>query len=237
MKTGHRHPTSTASRVLQRIRKKRRGWVFVPSDFLDLGSREAVDAALGRLADSDTIRRVGRGVYDYPRRHPRFGLRTPSADAVASAVARGTGESICQGDAKAANLLGLSTQVPAQAVYLTNGTNRVLKVDLGDGRGYAIRFKRAAPSRLLGPDTKAGHALRALHFLGRDGVDHAAVRRLRASLDDDDLRDLRGLRSQATGWMRSIIDSLGVGSSASSVPRNRSGNRKKVPTSTAASVG
>lgn len=208
MKAARRQPSSTASRALRRIHAKGRGWVFVPTDFLDLGSREAVDAALGRLADADTIRRIGRGVYDNPKQHPRFGPRTPSADAVASAVARSTNETVVVSDATAANMLGLSTQVPAQAVYLTDGTNRVFTVDLGDGRGFDIRFKGASPSRLLGPDTKAGLVLRALHFLGRDGVDDAAIRRLRASLTDSDLRDLRNLRSQATGWMRSIIDSI-----------------------------
>lgn len=209
MKTARRHTNSTATRVLKRIRSKGRGSVFVPTDFLDIGSgsRVAVDAALSRLADDGTLRRIGRGVYDYPK-PSRFGPRTPSPDAVAAAVARSTKETVVVSDAKAANLLGVSTQVPAQAVYLTTGTNRVVRVDLGDGRGFDIRFKRVSPSRMLGSDTKAGLVLRALHFLGRDGVDDAAVRRLRATLDDDDLRALRALRPQATGWMRSVIDSI-----------------------------
>ncbi|MBI1381745.1 MAG: hypothetical protein GC161_11740 [Planctomycetaceae bacterium] len=208
MKTA-RHHNSAATRVLQRIRAMGRGSAFVPADFLalDSASREAVDAALGRLADAGTIRRIGRGVYDFPK-PSRFGPRTPSPDAVASAVARSTNETVVISDAKAANLLGVSTQVPAQAVYLTNGTNRVVPVTLGDGRGFDIRFKRVSPSRMLGSDTKAGLVLRALHFLGRDGVDDATVRRLRAALDKDDLRRLGSLRAQATGWMRSIIDSI-----------------------------
>ena len=197
---------SVASRVLRRIRARGRGCVSVPTDFLDLGSREAVDAALGRLTVSGTIRRIGRGVYDFPRIHPRVGPRTPSADAVAQAVARSNGETICIGDAKAASLLGVSTQVPAQAVYLTDGTTRVLKVDLGDGRGFDIHFKRS--TRRAGGDAKAGLALRALHFLGRDGVDDTAIRRLRASLADSDVRALAALRSKATGWMRSIINRI-----------------------------
>lgn len=196
--------------MLKRIRAKGRGWVCVPADFLDIdsASREAVDAALGRLAEDGTLRRIGRGVYDYPKQHRRFGPRTPSPDAVVSAVARSTNETVVVSDATAANLLGVSTQVPAQAVYLTTGTNRVVRVDLGDGRGFDIRFKRVSPSRMLGSDTKAGLVLRALHFLGRDGGNDAVVRRLRAVLDDDDLRQLRDLRPRARGWMRSIIDSI-----------------------------
>lgn len=209
MKTARRYPNSTASRILERIRSKGRGSVFVPADFMDIdsASREAVDSALGRLAGVGTIRRICRGVYDFPKLS-RFGPRTPSPDTVASAVARSTNETVVVSDAKAANLLGVSTQVPAQAVYLTTGTNRVVPVNLGDGRGFDIRFKRVSPSRMLGSDTRAGLVLRALHFLGRDGVNDATVRRLRAVLDDDGLRHLRDLRPQARGWMRGIIDSI-----------------------------
>lgn len=178
----------------------------MPRDFLDIGSREAVDAALGRLADAGTIRRIGRGVYDFPKVHARFGPRMPSADAVAAAIARSHNEDICMGEAQAANLLGVSTQVPAQAVYLTDGTSRVFNVDLGGDRGFAIRFKRS--SRRAGGNTKAGLVLRALRFLGRDGVNDATIRRLRASLTDSDLRDLRALQPQATGWMMSFIDTI-----------------------------
>ncbi len=197
---------STATRVRRRIVAKGRGSVFVPTDFLDLGSREAIDAALGRLTRVGTIRRIGRGVYDYPALHPRFGTRTPSAAVVAAAVARSHGESICHGGADAANLLGLSTQVPAQAVFLTDGTNRVFRVDLGDGRGFDIRFQRS--SRRAGGDSKAGLVLRALRFVGRDHVDEMTVRRLRGALEKSDLRDLRDLRPRATNWMRDVIDRI-----------------------------
>ncbi|MFT5287416.1 MAG: hypothetical protein ACI8TQ_003601 [Planctomycetota bacterium] len=206
MKLARQQHESTASRVLRRIRAKRRGSVFVPRDFLDLGSREAVDAALGRLVEAGTIRRIGRGVYDFPKNHPRFGSRTPSADAVAAAVARSHNEDICFSGAKAANLLGVSTQVPAQAVYLTDGTNRKFTLDFGGGRGFDICFKRS--SRRAGGNTKAGLILRALQFVGRDGVDDATVNRLRASLSDSDVRDLRALRPQAVGWMSNIIGSI-----------------------------
>ena len=206
MTSTHTHVDSTASQVLRRIRARGRGAVSVPTDFLDLGSRTAVDAALGRLTGSGSIRRIGRGVYDFPRTHPRFGPRAPSVDAVAHAVARGNGESICYSDATAANMLGVSTQVPAQAVYLTDGTNRVFTVDLGGGRGFDISFKRSR--RTVGGDTKAGLVLRALRFLGRDGIDNTTSRQLRVSLSDSDVRELARLRSRTVGWMQTIISGL-----------------------------
>jgi len=200
-----KQPSSIASRIQKRIRAKRRGWVFAPRDFLNLGSREAVDAALGRLVATDMIRRIARGVYDYPELHPKFGPRTPSSDAVAVAVARSTGESICHGGARAANMLGVSTQVPAQAVYLTDGTQRDVRVDLGDGRGFDLQFKRS--TRRLGGDSRAGLVVRALHFLGK-AIDEQTVRRLRTSLTDRDVQDLRALQPRAVGWVRAILDRM-----------------------------
>lgn len=69
--------SSMADRMLKRIRAKGRGWVFTPKHFLDFGSRGAVDIALSRLAQSNAIRRTGRGIYDYPRLHDRLGALSP----------------------------------------------------------------------------------------------------------------------------------------------------------------
>jgi hypothetical protein len=222
LQTASQHTCSTASRILERIRGKGRGAVHIPADFMDLAgaSRGAVDAALGRLASAGVLRRIARGVYDFPEAS-RFGPRTPSVDAVASAVARSTNETVVVSDAEAANRLGVSTQVPAQTVYLTTGTSRAVSVDLGDGKGFDIRFQRVSPGRVIGLDTKAGLVLRALHYLGRGGVDDATVRRLRAVLDDDDLRRLRDLRPHARGWMTRVIDSITSGNSGT----NTSGDR------------
>jgi len=51
-------------------------------------SRASVDQALSRLADQGVIRCLTRGLYDYPKKSPRFGYLSTSADNVAQAVAR-----------------------------------------------------------------------------------------------------------------------------------------------------
>ena len=90
------------------------GAVFVPADFLDLGSRDAIDVALHRLARKGTIRRLARGVYDYPKEHPVLGVLFPSAETVAKAIAGRDRIRIQPAGAYAANTLGLSMQVPAK---------------------------------------------------------------------------------------------------------------------------
>jgi Family of unknown function (DUF6088) len=108
-------------RILAAIHGRGRGSVFVPADFLHIGSREAVDVALHRLARKGTVRRLARGVYDFPKEHPVLGPLQPTAEDVAKALAGRDRIRLQPAGAYAANALGLSEQVPAKAVFLTDG--------------------------------------------------------------------------------------------------------------------
>ena len=72
--------STTASKIIRRIHTKQRGWVFTPKHFLDVGSREAIDQTLSRLVKQGKIRRLGRGIYDYPKQHPSLGTLSPNTD-------------------------------------------------------------------------------------------------------------------------------------------------------------
>jgi hypothetical protein len=122
---------------------------------------------------------------------------------VAAAIARSTGETVVRSGAAAANALGLSTQVPARSVYLTDGTSRTVRVG-----NQAIRFKHAAPSKLVGGDTTAGLIVRAIRHLGPQDVDDVALRRLGGLVDDAVARDLRRLRRDTPSWMQPLIQKL-----------------------------
>src|SRR5947199_5132808 len=111
--TGTRKKTqSIDSRILARIHRRGRGSVFVPGDFLDLGSREAVDLALHRLAKKGIIRRLARGVYDFPEQHRILGPLSPSAETIAKALAGRDHTRLQPSGVSAANALGLSEQLP-----------------------------------------------------------------------------------------------------------------------------
>jgi len=100
----------------------------VPADFLEIGSREAVDVTLHRLARKGTIRRLARGVHDLPKRHPVLGLLAPSAEAVAKAMAGRDRTRLQPAGAYAANALGLFEQVPAKVLFLTDGPSRTVRI-------------------------------------------------------------------------------------------------------------
>lgn len=108
MNDTRKSPQSIDSKILAAIRARGRGSVFVPVDFLHLGSREAVDISLHRLARKGTIRRLARGVYDFPKEHPELGPLQPSSEVVAKALAGRDCTRLQPAGAYAANSLGLS---------------------------------------------------------------------------------------------------------------------------------
>jgi len=117
-----------ALKVLKRAKASGAGSALTPKAFADLGNRAAVDQALSRLTKAGKIRRISRGVYDIPKNHPTLGPLSPDPDAVARAIADQSGYRLQPTPARAANALGLSSQVPAQIVYLIDGSSRKIKV-------------------------------------------------------------------------------------------------------------
>src|SRR5215210_3236729 len=105
-----KRPQSIEKAVIDRIHGHGRGWVFTPRHFLDLASRRAVASALKRQTDSGHLRQLARGLYDYPKRHPKLGILSPSPDALAKALAGRDKVRLQPSGAYAANLLGLSEQ-------------------------------------------------------------------------------------------------------------------------------
>jgi len=163
--------------------------------------------ALGRLVDGGRIRRLCRGVYDFPRQHPRLGPLTPPLYLVAQAIARSGGLALQPSGAQAANALGLSTQVPAQLEYYTDGSSRVVQV----GK-QVIRFRQATPKRLQGAGTTAGLVIQALRYMGRDGLTGDEAMSLADRLDDSDKRKLAQLVPGAPAWMCPMLQRIAASS-------------------------
>lgn len=194
---------STANAIIKRIRVHGRGWVFTPKEFLNLGSRSAVDLALWRLTQEKTIRRLAQGLYDYPRVHKRLGVLAPNPDAVAAVLAAKTGSRVQVSGARAANLLGLTGQVPAQLVYLTDGPARRIKIG-----AQTIQLRPARPSRFPAAGTPAGLALQAIRAVGPKANKDLVVRHLSRALSARDRAQLAKLIKHAPTWSHEIIRQL-----------------------------
>jgi len=192
---------------MRRARAVGRGGVFTPTDFLDAAARAAVDQALSRLVKGGKLRRLARGLYDYPKVHPKLGALSPAPDDVARALARETGSQAQIAGAHAANALGLSMQVPAKSHYLTDGPSR--RIVLGK---RVIDMRHASPKHLIAPGSPAGTVVQALRHVGplrAADVAQIATRRLSTS----DKRVLASNAIQAPAWMRPTL--ISIGSSAS----------------------
>lgn len=135
--------------------------VWTPVDFLDLGPRAAVDKALQRLAQSQAIRRIDRGLYDQPDINRLTGKPTsPDYTAVIDAVARRDQIRVLVDGLTAANQLGLTDAVPAKAVVHTDARIRPIKLS-----NLIISFKLTAPSRLFWAGRPAMRVVQALHWV------------------------------------------------------------------------
>jgi hypothetical protein len=192
--------SGVADRIISRVRGRGRGCAFTPKDFLDLGTRASVDMALTRLVQAGHIRRIGRGIYDFPKLHDKLGALTPDGDTIVQAVATQSGDKIVVSGAQSANRLGISTQVPAKASYAVRGPTRVKKVA---GRTIALARSRA-PILDQGSDT-ANAALQTLAYVGKAKIDDDLIRRLAAQLDARDLKALRKAQSLMPGWMSDAV--------------------------------
>ena len=180
-------------------------WVCTPKDFLDLGSREAVDQALSRLVKRGKLRRVGHGLYDVPRMSNV--LKRPASvdwDAAIAALARRDGVRIIPDGLVAANQLGLTNAVPAKASYVTDGSTRTLKID-----GRTVRLRHAAPSVMQWAGKPAAPVAQALRWLGPDNAtDPRVISILRRQLPDDVKRDLLQNSAGLPGWALPVARSI-----------------------------
>ncbi len=195
--------SAIASTITRRIRAKQRGWVFTPKDFIDLGTRAAVDQTLSRLAKAGTIRRVGRGVYDFPKMHDTLGTLSPNVDGIADAVSAQTGDVAVASGAAAANYLGLSTQVPARPTYVTTGAAKVKKVG-----NRTLTFKRSRAPILKDGSPRTNYVLQALAYLGKDSIDADVIQRCADQLDDRDMKTLIASKALMSGWMADVITKI-----------------------------
>jgi hypothetical protein len=186
--------TGISDKIMRRMRSHGKGrWVCTPKDFLDIGSRAAVDQALSRLVRAGQLRRVGRGLYDLPRISPTLNRPAPAdLDSAVAAVARRDNIRVMPDGLVAANRLGLTNAVPAKADYVTDGATRTVKVD-----GWTIRLRHARPTIMNWAGRPAAPVVQALRWLGPRAVDDPqTVTILRKRLPDAVKRDLvKGVRA------------------------------------------
>ena len=190
-----------AKQVLEHASRLPEGVPLAAKELLHLGSRAAVDQVLSRLAGRGTLLRAGRGIYVLPV-ESRFGTRAPTTIKMVEGLATQRGETIVPHRAAAANALGLTTQVPMRAVYLTSGRSRQLKLG-----AQMIEFRHAPIWQLIFPGRAAGDVIRALAWLGPEKAGDA-IRQLSAKLPAAELNEVASARARLPTWMAQEVSGL-----------------------------
>jgi len=181
-----------------------KGYTFSPKDFLDLSSHETVRQILSRLTREGKIRRLLRGIYDYPAFSTL--LNAPSApdpNAIARAIARAHGWTIVPTGETSLNYLGLSPQVPAQWLYLSDGPAKKYKWE-----GGTLIFKHRTNKETSSLSPKTALIVQAIKALGEPNVDDRALAILRAKLDAKDRVCLLKEARFVSSWIYEIIKRL-----------------------------
>lgn len=186
--------------VKKRITRRGQGWCFTIMQFLDLGNDISIRKALSDLQKQKVIRRLTQGVYDYPKVHKELGTVPPDLYEVAMAIAVKNGVQIQPAGAQAANLVGLSTQVPGQTIFLTEGPSRKVKVG-----NQEIIFKKATKKIMSSAGSKEGLLIQALKNLGKDHIDQRARARVAGFLQDSSEKDIKKHMKFAPAWIRSLV--------------------------------
>ncbi len=202
---------TTHDRILRRTRAHGPGnWVYTPKDFLDLGTRAAIDQALARLALAGQLRRIGHGLYDLPRFNKLLGrVAAPGLQQVVDALARRDNIRIMRDGIGAANDLGLTNAVPARVSYVTDGRGRIVKAG-----GWEIRLRHASPKLMQWAGRPGAPIVQALLWLGpRNASDPQTLKRL-ARVSDAIKRDLADGIDSLPGWALPIAQNIIKGEAA-----------------------
>ena len=188
-------------KIVSRIYGRGRGWAFCANDFSADFGRSTIDWVFYNLVSSGKIRRVYRGVYDYPKYSELLQQElSPDFDQVAQAFARKFNWRIQPSGDAALNLLGLSTQVPGRLVYLSDGPNR--QYDVGN---YTLEFKKSVLKDVGFKHRESGLIVQALKALGQSRVDEAVIAILRKKLDKTVRKRVLKDTVTATGWVYETI--------------------------------
>jgi hypothetical protein len=186
--------------ITRRVHRSKPGTVFTPTLFASHGSRAAIDKAMQRLVARGELRRLSRGLYDRPRQDALLGTLWPSVDAIVAALTGKDKLRLQPTGAYAANLLGLSDQVPARVEFLTDGTSRTVKAG-----PMQIVLKRTTPRQMAAAGRTSGLVIQALRSLGPDHVTPQRLSKLRRTIPTNQRQTLLDDLSLAPGWMHPTL--------------------------------
>ena len=192
---------STNDEIIKYIKRNRRGKIFFADEFRKFGSNEAVRQSLSRLCKKKFLVRLSAGIYLYPQIDNEIGIVFPSIETVAKTIAKREKTRMIPTGAYALNALGLSTQVPAKAVFLTDGTPIVVKV----GKNATIKFKRTVAKNLSYKGKISLLAISALKEIGNGKATAEQLQIIKKALQQEKRENIIHDAAIAPVWISNTI--------------------------------
>ncbi len=193
---------SIKSQILSKIQQYKSGWAFSAADFAGDFSRREIDESFSTLAAEGMIRRVMRGIYDVPMKSSLLGRAVaPDLNQVAKALARKFKWNIYPDGNTSLNYLGLSTQMVAKHIYLSDGPSR--KYSIG---GVVIEFKHRAPKELsLNGNRNAVLLVHAIRAMGAAHMDESFIHRLSTKFSAKEWLGIYHDAHTSATWIHEVI--------------------------------
>lgn len=201
-----KHAGSIDSLVLRHIRRMKPGTIFTPRDLATVGSRTAVASALSRQLKTGAVKQPARGLYQVPVTHPLLGELHATPDEIAKALAGKHRLKLQPSGAYAANLLGLSDQVPLRIVYLTDGTPRQVRI----GKQQIV-LRRTTPKNMATAGRVSGLVIQAMRYVGQRHVDRAVIEKLKKRVGPRERAQLLKDVPLAPAWIGELMRKIASG--------------------------
>ena len=186
--------------ILTKIKKAKRGALFFVDSFLAAGNSKAVSKTLERLVNKGELERVATGIYVRPQTDSIVGKVTPGIEAIAKTIAKRDKARIVPTGIYALNRLGLSTQVPMNIIYLTDGAARKIKVG-----NTSITFKKTTPKNVAAVGEISRLAIQALRTIGKENVTEDEIKKIQQLLMKEKKTKLEHDIRLAPTWIREIM--------------------------------
>jgi len=197
---------SAVNEIERKIKRNRRGKIYFAADFATFGSHKSLNKALERLTDSGLLVRFAQGIYLYPKIDTKLGLGIlyPSIETIANEIAKRDKARIVPTGVYALHVLGLSTQMPLNVVFLTDGAARTISI----GNGKGILFKRTVPKNLSFKSERLMLVASALKEIGNGNVSEEQLEKIKTILIQEDKQKILGDLDLLPAWIRKNLNSI-----------------------------
>ena len=177
-----------------------KGSIIFPSTFDGIGNTEIVKKSLLRLKNKNFLVRLAHGIYLYPKQDKLLGVLYPSIEDIANAIAVRDKARIIPTGVKALNQLGLSSQIPMNIVFLTDGIARTIVV----GK-RTLKFKRTTPKNLAVKGEITSLVIQALKEIGKDNITEEQLKRIKNHLKLEKKKNIEHDIKLAPAWIAKIM--------------------------------